>query len=148
MRLLKLFIAACLLLSACASGPKFSPLAEPSNSQALIYLYRPAKLANATTSPPLIINGTETINITNGGYTSAYLEPGPFFLELGFGKPVNPNKKNRIILLAGRTYYFKINTSITDYNQKRYVRFGIRLMPESRGLEEIAKTRFIGKLIP
>jgi len=65
-------LTGALLLTACASGPKFAdvkssipPLAE---DKARIYFYRPGSMGGAAVQPSILLNGEKVGNSKPGGF--------------------------------------------------------------------------------
>jgi hypothetical protein len=70
-----------LLLAACASGPSFQGLSAAPPDKALLYLYRESRILGAAGAYEIFVNGKPVVEMSNGGYYVAALEPGEITLS-------------------------------------------------------------------
>lgn len=107
MRFLTLILM--LLVSACATGPRFS-YSAPSTTESKIYLYRTYRFAGSAASPNIYLDGQLVGKLPAGGYVLMPVTPGGHEVtigRLGRDKP-NWSPKNVIFQLqvAPESEYF------------------------------------------
>ena len=76
-----LSICVSILLSGCASGPKFSGLEEPQPDESIIYYLREPSIAGATVFYTIYENGEPVTRLYNGGYYPHHTNPGEKHIE-------------------------------------------------------------------
>ncbi len=134
-------VLSALLLSACATGPKFtetqSAIPTLKADQGRVYFYRVSSMIGAAIQPTIQLNGAAVGDSKPGGF---------FFVDQTAGSKA----------VSTSTEVEKKLTFTLDAGQTRYVRtsigFGIvagRVYPElvddATGQKEIAETSYIGK---
>lgn len=79
---LALLIAPCLLLAACASGPKFSDastgIPKMPDGDGRIYFYRTQFMAGAAVQPTIYLNGQQVSSCAPKGVSIADVAPGNY----------------------------------------------------------------------
>ena len=70
-------MVALTMVSGCASGPLFTPVANVPQDQALVYLYRKSNFVGAATIAHIVVNGGQEARLGNGAYAVCILPPGP-----------------------------------------------------------------------
>ena len=65
-----------LIIGCSATGPEFQRVAKVVETDALVYLYRPARFKGAAIVPPVFIDGIELFDLPNDGYAVLNLGPG------------------------------------------------------------------------
>jgi hypothetical protein len=129
-----------ILVSACASGPKFSEVQSTipalSSDQGRIFFYRSSSMGGGAIQPSIMLNGAVVGNSQPGGFF--YVDQAPGAKEVSTTTEVE--KKLTFTLESGQTRYVKT-----------IVRFGImvgRVYPElvdnAIGEKEIAEASYIG----
>ena len=103
-----------LVLAACtASGPIFSPSAQPKNDQALIYLYRVKTPYGAWVPMKVEVNGEDVGILPNDSYTSLYVAPGALKLSATRWQDFTYPESKRVSVTGnvggGETYYLRIS---------------------------------------
>jgi len=106
MKLLLSFLSA-VLISGCATGPIYNPVAPPAPDQALLYIYRVSTLSGILVRLKLYINGEEKGTLPNYSYTFEYVSPGHLVLSTK-PRPTSTDLTVSAEIGAGQTYYFKI----------------------------------------
>jgi len=101
--LLTLFIYGC--ASTTYTNIKFKPVSKPSNTQALVYVYRGFNRTGGSSIPVLFVNNKAHSDIFSSGYTYLYLKPGKYKFEGKSGNKVLAGAD--VILQAGKTYYMQ-----------------------------------------
>ncbi len=141
-----------LILTGCATGPKFLAAPEPESDKSLIYIYRPWLLVAGAGSPTIHINDEFTVDLTNGGYTRVTVSPGGAYLRI---KPpptifqVDWSGSVFVDTKPGETYYVRWTPHVIETQPLPtgglYVRTkgDLRTVSESLGRGEILKTNFI-----
>lgn len=102
-------LAGALLLTACASGPKyadvkssFPPLAA---DKGRIYFYRPSNAQGAAIQPSIMLNGEKVGNSKPGGFF--YVDRAPGGYEISCSTEVV--RKTHLTLAAGQERYVETN---------------------------------------
>lgn len=113
-----------LVLVACASGPSFQGLTAVPSDKALLYLYRQSRILGAAGAYEIFLNGKPAVEMSNGGYYVATLEPGEVTLShrpahtglsaipiiaagVAIDRAGGPEKTPVVVFtaVAGQTYY-------------------------------------------
>lgn len=91
------------LLSACAaSGPAFTSVSlTPDSPKALVYVYRPNRVAGSAINYTVKANGTPVTKLENGGYFPLVIDPGSIEFE------AKTEARTRVVVdvRAGETRY-------------------------------------------
>ncbi len=118
-RLLNLMVllGCIVLLSSCASGPKFVPVSDLKNDEALIYVYRTSRILGAANTWIVRANGEPIGEIASGTYCAFRTKPGSIAfsskLKTDFwNKPLWGDGEDKEYLLtvtpkAGETIYLE-----------------------------------------
>ncbi len=143
MRLYRLFVVLFLtfLVSACASGPKFSEIQSSIPSlkpdQGRIYFFRSSSMLGAAIQPSILLNGAVVGDSQPGGFF--FVDQAPGAKEVSTSTEVE--KKLTFTLELGQTRYVRT-----------VIGFGIvagRVYPElvdnATGEKEVAEASYIGK---
>jgi hypothetical protein len=118
--LIGLFIVTSLLLTSCATGPKFTSAPPPPSGKALIYVYRKGSIVGAAGYSRIYVNGELQGSLSNGGYETCNVPEGTVsFSTLCRAIWALPgiaaltrlqqeqNERLRFQAEAGKTYYIK-----------------------------------------
>ena len=136
-------LIASLMLTGCASGPKFTAAPQPAPGKALVYVYRNSSIVGAAGYDKVYVNDDYLADIRSGGYASCEVSPGsvPFYVTprvvwgvaLGMALLTNFQKKQyeklRIDVEAGKSYYVNLYVAFVGHQ--------MRLMDEAKGAKEI-----------
>ena len=107
-----LFIAGC-----SATGPAFIAVA-PNETEGVIYVYRPPRLANAGGAPKITLDGQERGRLSNGGYLALRVPVGEHVVEQKYSiwdwdmraPPV------KLMVQPGKSYFARLLTDATAGN--------------------------------
>ncbi|MDH5630798.1 MAG: DUF2846 domain-containing protein [Gammaproteobacteria bacterium] len=128
-----------LLLSACsATGPKFSPVQIQSQDKSLLYVYRNDLFCLGGRSPDIHVDNKKIDALSNNGYISVDISPGPHFIEAK-GLFDLPSTSIKIEAEPMKSYYVKW---IPECN---FLSWHLKLieMPEGSALDDIKNSRAI-----
>lgn len=102
----------CLLLSACAAtGPIFTSIEAPSDSEATVYIYRMHYYANRNSYPHVYLNNQQRDPIKDEGYLVYRVPPGKTAVEIRgnmWNWPMSVPLKLEPNLEAKKVYYFRL----------------------------------------
>lgn len=103
-----------LFLSGCsASGPRYQSTQLTSQSNGLIYIYRPAQFVNGGGYPEILINNESIGPLKNGGYLYAEVSPGRYHVR-SKGNVMHwllPDQSTVIDVRSGETVYLRLLSS-------------------------------------
>lgn len=132
-------------LTACSTTNNINtftpPAADP--DQSVIYIYRPAEMANALYSPGLNIDGEFKLYIKNGLNSRLSLSPGTYKLEFQAEKDYSSLTPLSLTLTPGTISYVRVTTSLKVKNTVAYEpykrSFQLTQVDESTAMKEIAE---------
>jgi len=102
-----LFVFLCSAALTACSNTKTSAVFTPehsSDTETVVYIYRPGKMANAMYSPDLYINNEYRAPIKNSSYYHFTLTPGQYSFRLEGKDKISGNRLEKKILLADTVY--------------------------------------------
>ncbi len=116
------------LLSACATGPRFSAVEPPPDSHALVYIYREHGVFGLAMRPDIWVDGQQVGDLPAGGYlrVEVPLASGPRRVFVG-GRRCSPLRSRAeapgaIHLTPGSTFYVQLDIETGSQAQgERYV---------------------------
>jgi hypothetical protein len=138
----------CLMLTGCASGPRFTAAPAPAPDKALVYVYRKSSFVGSAGYDKLYINGHFVARIYTGGYVPYEVSPGTVSFALNPKAEIIPGdvlvaalsnldqtkyEKLRIEAEAGKTYYVNLYT--------QFIGHGMKLVDEAIGAKEIGSLK-------
>lgn len=147
------------LVAGCNSASKTfdsigsEPVAENKlvkNKQAekgsVVYVYRPAKMANVMLTPDLYIAGVDKIEIANGTYKKVYLEPGVYAVRLQAIEGNTEAVNHELEIIKGRVHYLRVDASMkVDAGQQGYQpykrKFELKNVSAKKAKQEIASCK-------
>jgi len=145
-------LAALAVMPLCGcvnNGAAFSPAEAAHDGRALVYIYRPAQLANAMLSPSVVIDGKAVFDSRSGAYTGLYLAAGTHRFVLESEQPLAGNDELSVRLDDGQVAYLRVDTALKVETGKPYTRsFGIVRVDEHTALNEIAHCRHLQAQLP
>jgi len=132
-------------LAACSStggSQSFIPQSVDS-SQAAIYFYRPAAMANAIYSPDLHVNGEFMLPIKNGQVSRLALPVGEATIEIAPDEHYSDADRLTLNLIAGTTYFIRIDTTLkikdTPAYEPYFRSFSLVSVDDEIAISEIAE---------
>jgi hypothetical protein len=135
-----LYIIASLLLTGCASGPKFTAAPAPQPGNALIYVYRTSGMVGAANHPDIYVNGQFLAPLINGSYAVREVPQGTvvfheLYRHIRTGSLLDiidaldkKHERLRLEVEAGKTYYVRWN-------------YDMKLEDEATGIQQIGGLR-------
>jgi len=128
----------------CSSG-KLGQLKQPSMTEnmALLYLYRPASMANVVVSPQLQVDDMDAFSIGNDSYTFVQLKPGYHRVRLLL--PARYQGEHEFSFQAGaaQTYYLRVDAQMKFRKNDLYQRrFDLLAVAAAAARDEIAQCDF------
>jgi len=129
-----LFVFLCSAALTACSNTKTSAVFTPehsSDTETIVYIYRPGKMANAMYSPDLYINNEYRAPIKNGSYYHFTLTPGQYSFRLEGKDKISGNRLDKKILLADTVYYYRVNSTLMLNASSSYQPYqrGFTLLP-------------------
>ncbi len=112
-----------------------SPIAA-NTSEAIVYIYRPNKMAGRALEPSVFADDMELARMDNGRYFALKLKPGKHIIHM-----TDDKKGYAIDMGPGQTYYFRIGLEMGMWKGHGK----ITLDDADRAIKEIKKIKFIGK---
>ena len=133
--LLFVFLPGC--STTLLKGPKFKQANAPTDSQALVYIYRP----NSTPyllSPDVFLDGKKAMELGNQGYTYRYLKPGEHDIKVAWSfMSGRQDLEGKVKVEAGKTYFIRSHGHVaytgTYYSSSGY----LTTVPATDALKEI-----------
>jgi hypothetical protein len=123
-------------VAACNSGKKAFVPVEPESSidkeltptdkeliekGSVVYVYRPARMANVMLSPDISIAGVDKITMVNGSYKRVYLSPGVYAVRLQAIEGVTEQVEHDLEIIKGQIHYLRVDASMkVDAGQQSY----------------------------
>ena len=105
-------------------------------ADAIVYIYRPSKMAGKALEPSVFIDDTELARMDNGRYFALRLKPGKHLVHM-----TNDKKGYAIDMGPGQKYYFRIGIEMGMWKGHGK----ITLDDAERAVKEIKKIKFIGQ---
>lgn len=105
-------------------------------TEALVYIYRPGKMAGKALEPSVFVDDTELARMDNGRYSAIKLKPGKHIIHM-----TDDKKGYAIDMGPGKTYYFRIGIEMGMWKGHGK----ITLDDADRAIKEIKKIKFIGQ---
>ncbi|HUO44889.1 MAG TPA: DUF2846 domain-containing protein [Burkholderiales bacterium] len=88
-------------------GTQYFQPDQPTGSEVLIYLYRPATLPRAQVA--IYVNATKIVDLTRSEYTYFYGRPGKYVISTQWPSGAGiPNQEIRFPAGGGETYYVRL----------------------------------------
>ena len=88
---------------------------------AVVYIYRPAKVANVMLTPDISIAGVEKIAMANGSYKRVSLSPGVYAVRLQAIEGVTEQVEHELEIIKGMVHYLRVDASMRlDVGQQSY----------------------------
>lgn len=120
----------------------FNP-AGAGNHQAVVYIYRPDKMANAMYSPGLTIDDEFKLNVKNGTHSRLTLTPGEHVFAFQNDDHYSELKPLSLIYKAGSLYFIRVDTSLKinhTSSYQPYIRsFHLTAIDEAQAKKEVAE---------
>lgn len=129
-----------IFLTACA--PKrvvFEPMQPSAEKGSLVYVYRSLVMANAMTSPIVLLNGELVSKLESNSYLHRYVMPGRHVLSLDLGERYTGNKKIDLNVKPNTAYFVRMTSELRFEMNKPYTRiFNLELVNSIVALSEMA----------
>ena len=128
MRRLRLIgaVALCLLLSACAAGPKFAALEAVPPGKAQIYFLRDSKLFGAGMPFDIVVDGKRVGTLASGGYLPLTVTPGKHWLGARVDLLVSvADRKTELTIAEGGRAFVLVSIHTRNEPNKIFWSFGI-----------------------
>lgn len=135
-----LFVIAFSGVSGCVQKHT-RPLETPAmtESNAVVYLYRPASMSNIVISPTVVVDNRGGFEMANGNYTYMVMEPGGHRLRLELSERYQGRHEQEFNVEAGGRYYFRIDTRLKFRKNDLYQRrFDLLRMETDSAISEIS----------
>ena len=105
----------------------------------IVYVYRSSVIANAITSPALLLNGELVSEIKRDSYLYRYVVPGRYILSLDLGERYEGNKRIDLDVKSNQVYFIRVTSELRFEMNKPYTRsFNLELVDSSIALDELA----------
>jgi Protein of unknown function (DUF2846) len=101
--IITLLLLGLLLLSSCASGPKFTKVDTIPEDKGVVYIYRPTSPVGMAVVYQVIANSSVIMPLQNGGYYAYFAKPG----ENEFQAATESISSVTLDVKPGQTYYIK-----------------------------------------
>jgi hypothetical protein len=112
-----------IFFSACSSvtiTPKSFTPRVAGNDKAQVYIYRPARMANAAYSPGVYVDGEFRLFISNATNTLLTITPGEHLLEIAPDKNYVGTTRYRLYMHAAETYYLRVDSALKLVDSAQY----------------------------
>ena len=130
-----------LFLTACT--PKhvvFEAMQPDSEKGSIVYVYRPSAMANAMTSPALLLNGKMISELESGSYHYSHINPGQHIISLDLGERYEGNKTIVLDVKPDEVYFIRATTALHFEMNRPYARFfNLELVESSIARQELTK---------
>jgi len=136
-----------LFLMGCAPKYTLFEAMQPSSEKgSIVYVYRSSAMANAMTSPDLLLNGKLLSKLKRNSYLYKYVSPGRHVLSLDLGERYTGNKKIILNVSPNTTYFIRVTSELHFEMNKPYTRiFTLESVESSSALHELARISIEGK---
>lgn len=104
-------LPALLLVACAATGVAYNPAPSPSETDALIYIYRPDSAAFSARDAYFYIDDVNVVDLSRKGYTWFHVPAGEYTLKQKWPFDVTlgmQTLKAKVRWLPGRTYYYRL----------------------------------------
>jgi len=129
-----------LILVACT--PKrivFETMQPDLEKGSVVYVYRSSAIANAITSPALMLNGELVSELKRDSYLYRYVVQGRHILSLDLGERYKGNKRIVLDVKPDQVYFIRVTSELRFEMNKPYTRsFNLELVDSSIALDELA----------
>jgi len=103
------------VLSACsATGPIYQSAPAPSDTDALVYIYRPEGQTLRLRDSYFYVNGINIADLSPEGYTWFHVPAGSYSIKQSWPADISPWEDKSLVLPAtwrpGQTYYYRLYT--------------------------------------
>ena len=105
-------------------------------ADAIVYIYRPGKMAGKALEPSVFVDDTELARMDNGRYFALKLKSGKHIIHM-----TDDKKGYAIDMGPGQTYYFRIGIEMGMWKGHGK----LTLDDADRAIKEIKKIKFIGQ---
>ncbi len=134
--ILMLLLLGLLLLSSCATGPKFAKVDSIPEDKGVVYIYRPASPVGMAVVYQVIANAAVIMPLQNGGYYAYFAKPG----ENEFQAATETVSSVTLDVKPGQTYYIK-GTLGVGFAMGRP---RLAIVPADVGEKDIANCKLLG----
>ena len=120
-----------IILSGCASGPRFTAAPQPASGKALVYVYRKSSIVGAAGYDKIYVNDDYLADLHSGGYCTHeipegtnvfYVIPRASWIPLDIALLTNFQKtkyeKLRFDAEVGKTYYVNVYVAFAGHDMK------------------------------
>ena len=135
------------LATACASKKSnFVEVKPSSESEAVLYVYRPYSMSNIMIVPDVVIDGKKITDIKNSSHHYFFLPQGKHTVELKIDERYSGVQQIDVNLQPEKTVYLRVNTSLKFEKNKPYTRsFSLEVVDKEAALTEIQATQYADK---
>lgn len=133
-------IICVVILSGCvATGNSYVKTANPGESEARLYIYRPSYFMRSGSYPSLLVDSTSIGALKNGGYITVVVPSGSHTITipqsaLHWG---NATRTIPLLLKGGSTYYYKLDPSMSGDGSRVVHRYQFGPIDEAIAVAEL-----------
>lgn len=133
----KLFVVLLLLSGCAAPGTKFTQPENPTENEALVYVYRPA--SPSPRQPSVSVNGKRLASLKNQSYIAIHLPAGKYQFTANWAwNALSRIPKTKASFDAGRRYFVRVTPPrVFALGQPAYD-MGLNIVDEADALPELA----------
>ncbi len=143
-----LLLLGSLLLIACSNRSTFAPLQPEAGNEAVIYIYRPASIANIAVNPQFELNGKNLFTLPNGQHQLIRLAEGEYQFNLKLDERYIGNQSILLKVEPQQHYFLRVTTQVKFEKNRPFTRrFDIQQVDNPIALNEIRQTRYGGKIL-
>lgn len=135
-----LLIWLAMLVSSCATGPAFTPLATPGPSEAVFYAYRIPAIREAGVTPNLFVGERDLGTLVGGGYIGIKVPPGMHRFSLRCTNIMKCQFSERpfiVSLQPGQITYYRYTVDVYSEAARTVVRHSLLPAPTGEAENEI-----------
>ena len=145
----KLVLMSLIMIMVTACSTKKSNFVEvkaSSESESVLYIYRPYSMSNIMITPEIMIDGEKVTDIKNSTHHYFFLPQGKHTVELEIDERYSGVQKIDVNLQHAKTEYLRVNTSLKFEKNKPYTRsFSFEMVEKETALAEIQATQYADK---
>jgi Protein of unknown function (DUF2846) len=140
-KLFFILLAASAILSGCAStSEKFNSRDHVTDDAAVVFIFRPDALANAMTSPNVVLDGKTLFAISNKQFHTLQLPAGQHRIRLELPERYQGQHEVMLDTLNGQAYFLRIDTAVKFQQNRPYDRsFDLQSVTEADALKQITQ---------
>jgi len=135
-----------MMLSCTTSVKKFVEVKPKSETDSVLYVYRPDSMSNIMVYPGVFIDGKKQFAINNNSYSYYHIKPGKHIIKILVESKYSGIHEVGFIIEPGEVKYIRISTGLKFEMHRPYSRsFNVEAVTSTQAKVEIQKLKHKGK---